>query len=293
MSRLIKAGIDFLIYSNLFIAVAAVLLTVQAQIQLGLRPDWHPYLFLILFATLFEYNLHKFVAVFFYKHALQEKKFSWISKHLKFFYFIVFSSVAGFIIAAFFAKWEVLVTLFPLGALTFLYSFPVYKKGIKIFRLREIPLLKIFIISLVWSATCILLPLVQAGLHTDPGVLVLLITERFLFIFAITVPFDIRDMESDEKANLKTLPLLVGEKQSIFLANTALCTFIVLTSVHYFLSRQFYFIPVFLISGISTLYFLNSGKVKSLTHYHYGVLDGTMALQGILSIAFYFFFNQH
>src|ERR1700752_119880 len=110
-----KRFFDFLICSNLFISLAAVLFTVQAQIQLGMAPDWHPYLFLILFATLFEYNLHKFVAIFFYKHALTESKFYWISSHLKLFYFIVFSSVAGFIVAALFAKITVLIALLPLG----------------------------------------------------------------------------------------------------------------------------------------------------------------------------------
>ncbi|MCW3072541.1 MAG: hypothetical protein JWO44_2431 [Bacteroidetes bacterium] len=291
MRQLLKRLTDFLIFSNLYIAVAAVLFTVQSQIQLGMHPNWHPYLFLILFATLFEYNLHKFVAVFFYKHALLETKFSWIARNLKLFYFIVFSSVAGFIIAACFAKWTVLVTLFPLGAITFLYSFPVYKKGIKIFRLREVPLVKIFIISLVWSATCILLPLVQAGLEVDPPLLVLLIAERFLFVFAITVPFDIRDMESDKKAGLKTLPLLVGKKRAGRIANAALLGFMALCSFHYTATHQFHFVAAFLISGLTTLYFLNNPRIRNLHHYHYGVLDGTMALQGLLVIAGYFLFS--
>jgi 4-hydroxybenzoate polyprenyltransferase len=291
MRQLLKRLTDFLIFSNLYIAVAAVLFTVQSQIQLGMHPNWHPYLFLILFATLFEYNLHKFVAVFFYKHALLETKFSWIARNLKLFYFIVFSSVAGFIIAACFAKWTVLVTLFPLGAITFLYSFPVYKKGIKIFRLREVPLVKIFIISLVWSATCILLPLVQAGLEVDPPLLVLLIAERFLFVFAITVPFDIRDMESDKKAGLKTLPLLVGQKRAGRTANAALLGFMALCSFHYTATHQFHFVAAFLISGLTTLYFLNNPRIRNLHHYHYGVLDGTMALQGLLVIAGYFLFS--
>jgi len=292
MRHLFKRLTDFFIFSNLFIAVAAVLFTVQSQIQLGMHPDWHPYLFLILFATLFEYNLHKFVAVFFYKHALLEDKFSWIARNLKLFYFIVLSSVAGFIISACFAKWEVLVTLFPLGVITFLYSFPVYKKGIKIFRLREVPLVKIFIISLVWSATCILLPLVQSGLRVDPALVLLLIAERFLFVFAITVPFDIRDMESDKKAGLKTLPLLAGEKRAGMMANAALLLFVVVCGIHYLYMQQVHFAAAFLLSGFTTLYFLNSPRIKKLEHYHYGVLDGTMALQGLLVIAAYFLFQQ-
>jgi 4-hydroxybenzoate polyprenyltransferase len=278
---------DFLIYSNLYIAIAAVMFTMQSQVQLGMKPHLHPYLFLILFATLFEYNLHKFVAIFFYKHALKEEKFKWIAGHLKLFYFIVFSSVAGFIIAACFAKPAVLLALFPLGAITFLYSFPVYKNGVKLFRLREVPLAKIFIISFVWSATCILLPVIQAGLKVDLVTIAVLIFERFLFVFAITIPFDIRDMESDARSGLKTLPILIGEKKSIMISSLALVLFIGICSIHYFNTNQFYYATAFLLSGISTLFFVNNKKVRKLKEYHYGILDGTMILQGALVMAAY------
>ncbi len=278
---------DFLIYSNLYIGIASVLMTVESQLQLGMKPTWHPYLFLILFATLFEYNSHKFVSVFFYKHSLKETKFHWISEHLRLFYFIVFASVAGFLIAAWFAKITVLVTLFPLGAITVLYSFPVYKKELKLFRLREVPLVKIFIISFVWSATCIVLPIVQADLKISIPVVLLLIAERTLFIFAITVPFDVRDMASDVRSGLKTLPLLIGEKNAIRVANIALILFLLICGIHYFHTMEIYLLAAFFISGVSTLVFLNNERIKQLKEYHYGVLDGTMLLQGALVILFY------
>ena len=287
MLVLFRRFFDFLIYSNLYIAVAAVLMTVESQILLGMRPDWHPYLFLILFATLFEYNLHKFVSVFFYHQTLDRSKFGWIMDHLKLFYFIVFASVAGFIITACFAKIGVLITLFPLGLLTFLYSFPVYRHGVKLFRLREVPLVKIFIISFVWSATCIILPIVQAGLRPDWAAVSLMILERSLFVFAITVPFDIRDMAGDLRSGLKTLPLLVGEKNAMHVANFALLLFFLLSMVHYLLTWQLFIVAAFFISAVSTFIFLNHPRIKAVKEYHYGVLDGTMALQGLLVILFY------
>jgi 4-hydroxybenzoate polyprenyltransferase len=289
MLGVLKKLRDFFIHSNLFIAVAAVLLTMEAQVLLGIRPELHPYLFLVFFATMFEYNLHKFVAVFFYKQALLEPKFRWISKNLKLFYFIFFASVTGFIIAASFAKWQVLVALFPLGLITFLYSFPVYKKGKKIFRLREVPLAKIFIISFVWSATSIVLPAVHAGLNVSPAFLWLMITERSLFIFAITVPFDIRDMKSDNKAGLKTLPLMLGENKAWLIAKLSIIIFTFATCIRYTLTYEWHFIPAFLISGLSTLYFISDKKIRRLDNYHYGVLDGTMALQGILVLICWWF----
>jgi 4-hydroxybenzoate polyprenyltransferase len=280
---------DFLIYSNLYIAIAAVLMTVQSQIQLGITPSWHPYLFLILFATLFEYNLHKFVGVFFYKHSLDPVKFGWITKNLKLFYMIFVVSVSGFVLAALFAQLKVLLVLFPLGIITFLYSFPVYKKGIKIFRLREVPLVKIFIISFVWSATCVLLPLIQSGKEIEYGSLLSLIFERFLFVFAITVPFDIRDMEGDKKAGLKTLPLLLGAKRSIAAANIAMVIFMIMIFSNYGMNGEIQYFTALMISGISTLFFLNSSSARSHRLYHYGILDGTMIIQALLVMFCYYF----
>jgi len=285
---LLKRLFDFLIYSNLFIALASVFFTMESQVQFGMHPQWHPYLFLILFATLFEYNLHKFVTVILNKNILKHEKFSWINQNLYLFYFIVFASVAGFIITCCFAKPEVLIALLPLGAITVLYSFPLYRSGKTIFRLREIPLAKIFLISLVWSATCIILPVVQAGIR--PGILqvLLVITERFLFVFAITIPFDIRDMEGDKKNKLQTFPILFGEKNAMLMANIAVFLFMVICTVHYYRTQQLFLVYAFLLSGISTFYFLNSKRIKRLVHYHYGVLDGTMLLQGILVLLFYY-----
>ncbi|MDF2438353.1 MAG: hypothetical protein K0Q95_2729 [Bacteroidota bacterium] len=288
MLSLFRKLSDFLIYSNLYIALAAVLMTVQSQIQLGIIPSWHPYLFLILFATLFEYNLHKFVAVFFYKHSLDPNKFGWITRNLKLFYLIFVISVIGFILAAIFAQFKVLLVLFPLGLITFLYSFPVYKRGIKIFRLREVPLAKIFIISLVWSVTCVLLPLVQSGREIEYEILFLLISERFLFIFAITIPFDIRDMKGDSKAGLKTLPLIFGEKRATTLANVSIAAFMLITIIHYTGSTEFMIALIF--SGLSTLFFINNTRLKSHRLYYYGILDGTIILQGLLVIFCYYFF---
>lgn len=282
-----KRIFDFLIYSNLYIAIAAVLFTVQAQIQLGMNPDWHPYLFLILFATLFEYNSHKFIAICFYKKALSEDKFFWISNNLKLFYFIVFSSITGFVITACFAKLAVLIALFPLGIITFLYSFPVYKNGLKLFRLRETPLAKIFIISFVWSATCIILPIVQSSMQVDPLLITLLIIERFFFVFAITIPFDIRDMESDKKVGLKTLPIIFGEVRSLKIANSSLILFGCISSIHYFISQQAFLFIAFVISTCVTAFVLNNGYLKKFKHYHYGFLDGMISLQGLLVLFFY------
>lgn len=263
-------------------------LTVETQLQLGMPPQWHPYLFIIFFATLFDYNLHRLVTVLSNKEALNSDKHKWLKEYLNLFYVLVVFSVIGFLIAVYFAKREVLITLSPFAFITLFYSLPVFKNQKYLFRLREIPILKIFLISIVWSATTILLPIVQSGKSFDYLHVALMLIERFLFVFAITIPFDIRDMQGDEQSGLKTIPLIIGVKKSMILANTLIMLFLLISVYHYQSSIAFTLLT-FVLSAISTLYFLNSKTLQKLSFYHYGILDGTMLLQGILLWFFHFF----
>ena len=52
-----------------------------------------------------------------------------------------------------------------------------------------------------------------------------MLLERFLFVFAITIPFDIRDMEIDIKEGLKTIPVIMGKKKAMMIANILLVLF--------------------------------------------------------------------
>jgi 4-hydroxybenzoate polyprenyltransferase len=95
-------------------------------------------------------------------------------------------------------------------------------------------------------------------------------------------------MESDRKTGLKTLPIIAGVKRSLMLATLALGLFSSITLLHYYSNGQLCFSLAFLISGISTIIFLNSKKISGLPHYHYGILDGTMILQALLLIVCYY-----
>jgi 4-hydroxybenzoate polyprenyltransferase len=268
-----------------------VFLTIETQIQLGMKPEWHPYLFIIFFATIFEYNLHRFITILTNPDALKGDKHRWVNNNKTAFYILVAASVVGFIIASFFARLEVLLALAPIGALTLFYSLPVLKTKNALVRLREIPFLKIFLISFVWAATTILLPIIQTGIKYDLFQTILMLIERSFFVFAITIPFDIRDMESDKLSGLKTFPLLVGEKNAILSANIAMFLFLVLCLFHYSTTDLRYLLPAFIISAVSTFVFINNKKVQKLYYYHYGVLDGTMMLQGLMVMACYYIYK--
>src|ERR1700741_275890 len=200
-----KKFLYFLIDTNIYISLAAVFLTIATQIQLGLSPQWHPYLFIIFFATLFEYNLHRLITVITNKEALDSDKHNWVKENIGWFYFLVFTSVLGLIVAILLAKHEVLMALTPIAIITIAYSLPIFKSKDAVLRLREIPLIKIFLISIVWAAATILLPIIQTDVKFNTTDIIAMLAERFFFILAITIPFEIRDIEADQGVGLKPI----------------------------------------------------------------------------------------
>jgi 4-hydroxybenzoate polyprenyltransferase len=277
------------IHSNIFLSIAAVLLTVSAQVQLGMQPQWQPYLLLIFFATLFEYNRHRLVALITCnKEALNSEKNRWVRENQKKFYFLVFVSVAGFLAAVFSTKTEVLLTFLPLAILTFLYLVPGSENKNYFFKLREVPYLKIFLIAFVWSASTIILPVIQAGEEIFNRQVLLLFSERFFFIFAIAIPFDIRDMKADRDAGLKTIPILIDQNKALVLSYLSLLLCFLISFFHYQMQNEWFVIEALCISLITTYLFLKLQFFRNLNRYYYQILDGTLILQGVLVLAFYF-----
>lgn len=103
-----------------------------------------------------------------------------------------------------------------LGTLSFFYPLPLPFKNNKNqqpYRLRDFPFIKIFLISFTWAATCVILPAIQAQLIIPIHLFFL----QFLFIFFITIPFDINDMEIDSLNKIKTIPNLLGLTKTLIL----------------------------------------------------------------------------
>ena len=101
------------------------------------------------------------------------------------------------------------------GAFALLYPLPfiLKKKG---GGLRSIPGLKLILIALVWAYVTAVIPALRADVDWHWPFI-----ERFLWTAALTIPFDIRDAELDDNS-IRTLPHLVGSKNSVWAANMLL-----------------------------------------------------------------------
>jgi 4-hydroxybenzoate polyprenyltransferase len=123
-----------------------------------------------------------------------------------------------------FLSHAVWIILLPAVGLSLLYVFPIVNKK----KLREFGMWKIFMIATVWAVVTVILPAVSIPNFQFSWELSAMILERWLFIFALTIPFDIRDIENDRAKGIQTIPLKIGYRQSIVVAIFSLVAFAVL-----------------------------------------------------------------
>lgn len=172
--------------SHLVLVLASYLLTLQSTWTLPSESIWNPTAFLVAAGTL---------AV--YRFAAGEKTGFFIS-------------IASCLLISPWVPFPELVFLAGLAIPALLYpGFRVW--GCSIPGLRRIPCFKTFLISGIWTWAT-MSPEWLSRLEPLPGSdLALRIGERFFFVFAISMSFDIRDAEADQRAGLQTLALAVGK----------------------------------------------------------------------------------
>lgn len=282
-------ALSFIINSNIFIALAAVSLALATQVQLGGKPHLHAYLAVIFFATLFDYNLHRYIAVYNKPEAFQIEKFKWATKYPKLLKILIISSLAGLVVTLFFVRIEVLYLLASLALLSFLYSIP----GLGIYRNRAgltgITGMKTLLIAFVWTSATVLLPILQEGYSSDCTNVFLVFAERFAFIFAIAIPFDIRDMKADSLTMLRTIPIRLGENNALKISTIALLLSLSIATFHYLEMSMIFLIPAYVFSIGSTFIFINTKSLKSMAFYYHGILDGSLLINSMLICVSYYF----
>jgi len=117
--------------------------------------------------------------------------------------------------------------MIPMGIVALAYVMPIIRKNANKIRIREIGLWKIFLIAIIWSGMTVFLPAVHVNgfEQLSQPISWQLALERTVFILAITIPFDIRDLINDAKKKVRTIPSVLGWKKSILLSIGLLVAF--------------------------------------------------------------------
>ncbi len=229
----LKPFLDFFLFSNLFVAISFSALSFQTFKILYAPPDYSLLLF-VFSSSLFVYTFHRWFCIS--KLSPDQKlpgHLEWSIKNKKFLILIF----ALPLILIFYSSFQLLpsqvIVLIPVAIISLGYTLPVIPGGGGNISLREIPGLKSFFIAFVVSFITVVLPVIairQKASVADVEILSVFLV-RFFFIFALAIPFDIRDLVRDKEKQIKTIPVLLGERRAKFIAllslllSAAICFF--------------------------------------------------------------------
>ncbi len=143
--------------------------------------------------------------------------------------------------------------------------------------------MKLITLVSVWTMVTAVVPMLLNGSDFSTNESWLHISVRFIFLTAICIPFDIRDIRIDKADTISTLPRLLGEKKTRNVATVCSLIYILLLVAEY-LTGMFN-AAIFgglMISAVITGIFVAMSHSKRTEYFYVAGLDGTMILQGFL-----------
>ncbi len=273
MSWLNKIG-RFIVYSNIYVSVATAALVKVSELLLDIE-GWTVAGFLF-FSTLFAYNFQRL-----YKQVghIREKSDYHLWIHRNRIGLIILTSVSALLVLFFALQLNIYVwlCLVPLGIISLLYPVHLFKRNGKKYRLRDIPGIKLFLIALVWAFATVYISALNNFAIIERRVYLLLV-QRFLFVLAITIPFDIRDVNFDREI-LHTLPQTFGVIKARNIALLAILLF-GLTSVAQYLYADvnLYQFAALLLTTVVTAILIQKSTPNRPNYYYTIFMEGTSIL---------------
>jgi 4-hydroxybenzoate polyprenyltransferase len=282
LKKRFKNLLGFILYGNFIIALCATMSVLSTVVLFDSFVDEND-IKLALFvgaATFFLYNIHKPITYFLRQQFIDNQRFT-RTKQFRgplsiWSIFAVFYCLYFF----FYLKLNSQILLILTAILSLSYVLPILGKGR---RLRDLSYLKIFLIALVWSFTTVLLPYLDRNKPLSNIYIWQLFIERACFIFALCLPFDIRDIDWDSQTNVKTIPLSIGAKKSKIVGIFALiiaCLMVILLKNATFYS-DYLSLKLSVIYAITALILLKTHKNRP-DYFFYGLVDGMIILQSLV-----------
>jgi hypothetical protein len=237
---IIRKFVELIIYGNIWVSLGAVALTLNTFLVM----DWtinDDLLLLVFFATMLSYCFQRIV-----KHTsgaiINSTRHQWVYNQKQFLYMLIIISfcISGYLFFTLFSFYELLY-FSPLIAIALFYAVKLFNKS-----LRDIPFIKIILIAFSWAAVTVLIPayINEEASANDTWALFIL---NFIYIFALVIPFDIRDLGFDEPEK-KTIPQLIGIRAAKY---TAIILLIICGLLSFALLKEAVFLaPIYLLSVV-------------------------------------------
>ena len=258
-----------IVYTNIIVAISTASLCAGFTYRIGID-HWYYYGFFGFSSTFAVYNGQRLI-----KSATQKETpwLNWVRKHQRVLYLWVIAMSLGslcslLLIGQF--NWKSLVLIAAAGLISLFYIVPIKGRN-----LRELAYVKIHLIAITWTVVLIAFPIVSE--EQPIGNLVWVIFAHYLYILAVTIPFDIRDLKYDSKLQ-KTLPQLMGVAGSKGLAVICLAAFagIMLWQMNSLGSNIIFYLAI----AVQFLFIILMKESRG-DLYCAGGIDGAISLLGI------------
>lgn len=224
---------NFYIFSNIHVALAGFCLTKITLIKYGFSDNLSP--LFVFFSIVVSYNFIHF-------YEIKTNRIGWLKKwfleYQKSLLILTVLSILGLVYIVLVTSFNLksLLIILPFFFITLFYVVPLFKVRGLDFSFRNFPSIKIFSIVFSWAGISVLFPLYEV-VYEFNSVIIIELVQRFFILIAITLPFDIRDVELDSE-KLKTLPQILGVKTSKILGISLLMLFVLL---EFFKGNQSYY----------------------------------------------------
>jgi hypothetical protein len=178
-----------------------------------------------------------------------------------------------------------LVYIGVFGIVTFLYAIPLLPKHFFMDQqknLRSIGGLKVYVIALVWAGVTVFLPVLNND-HNFSVDVWLTALQRFIFVIALMLPFEIHDLQYDS-LKLSTIPQKIGIKKTKFIGILLIMLFFFLEFFKNELNKNQ--IIITLIISLITALFLNFSKKNQNDYYSSFWVEGIPIIWFLLYLIF-------
>jgi len=275
--KIAKNSLDFLGYSNLFLALAVACSTWQGNlIFYEVREPAFWFSLLNFIAAFYLYNLQR---IYQSSIATTDSRLLWYRKNKKWIFTLGILLLIGLVDIA----WVIInnfkegIFVYSICALLSIFYF------LPPLNLRKLPCLKQFYIAFIWTAVCIIIPFMfehehYIGLNNLNKDQWLYVVSQFFFISALCIPFDIRDVSKDREEGTKSVPVVVGVKNAKMFAIGLLLIYFVLS----------FFIETKSLVGVRGIIFVVASavvwfsEIKRHRYYFIYLAEGIIVLQTIL-----------
>jgi len=191
-------------------------------------------------------------------------------------------------------EWS-LAAIFPLMAFAY---YGTLQFGGKRFNLRNLGLLKPFIIGLIWAGVVTIYPLlfnaIETGVHYAPDLIGwLFFVKNFMFISILCIMFDIKDYAADHNAALKTFVVRFGLRKTLFWVIMPLAILGFVSFLRFTIYRQIGWERMLINSIPFVMLIIVSWSMqrrKSILYY-LAIIDGLMLLKAACGIIGMYYLN--